>query len=219
MEQNFIIYLIVIALIIEVLNKVKILIDFRKRKYYLYEFLSKYDSYMSSEGRDSESLAWLIRNGDRMQEEIGSFGIVDFKPPFSNYYIKNYSLIINGLSNIAQYYRNGLGRSEEAHLIFETLLRYEGWIDNSYINIKKSFLNPIALISDGLKKIMSIPLWIMKWSGLLNGNKYDTVSKSFIYTIITAFMSFVTILSGIITIIVGWEQSIKIAMMLIKNFK
>lgn len=68
-------------------------------RYKFVEFANKYfqtyDRYSRSGDFDGELYVWLTMNVSKIQNYVGSFGVMSYKPAFQNYMINNYQIIIN----------------------------------------------------------------------------------------------------------------------------
>ena len=49
---------------------------------------------------DSQAYAWLTLNANRMQAQMGTQGLMTFKPPFANHMIYNYPVVLNVLPEV-----------------------------------------------------------------------------------------------------------------------
>src|SRR5690554_5572672 len=59
------------------------------------KYFENYSHWNRSETFDYKQYAWLTMNGDKIQNDVGSFGIMSYKPAFQNYMINDYCIIIN----------------------------------------------------------------------------------------------------------------------------
>lgn len=197
------VHLIVILLVIgfiELLIKLVEINELGKRIEFFNIYHSMYVDYCNSMGIKSDKYDWLIKNCTKMQEELGDFGQVDFKPPFSNYYIKNYLILINGLSEIRTNFNNGFG-SELAIKIDELLNMYGGWLNNEKDKKIKNLYNPIILINEGIKRLLSMPIVILFEIGVISPKSKSKYITSVLFKILTNIVTLVSFLSSIITIL------------------
>jgi len=209
MKDILIFVVMIVIILIELVFKLSLLFSISRRK----EFLSKYSNtfvdYCNSRGEKYDNYTWLIRNSNRMQNEIGSFGIADYKPPFQNYYIRNYPVILNGINEVRQEFSMGIS-SQRCHLVLDTLLRYDGWIVEFHSKTVKSIFNPLVLLKDGIKRVLSIPFLILKTLGVISNNLLLNIRENYLFNLISSIITLIGIVSGLMTIILGWDETLSI---------
>src|SRR6056297_1417591 len=126
MNRFFILIIIVILIFIEIAKQLLSLIKLKEKEEFANEFHNKLLEYVETGGDDSLFL-WLSKNAVKMQEYMGSFGITSYQPPFSNYYITNYMIIINGLDEVKKDFY--IGYNQHFEIIRSSILKYLGSID------------------------------------------------------------------------------------------
>ena len=158
----------------------------------------------SSTSLDSELYVWLTMNVNRIQSDIGYLGVMDYIAPFQTYRVKNYHIIINTLPK----FRDGKVSDFDINSVDDCLLRYLGFVEEQLNDRQKKLRNPIIWFRVGVQELISIPILLLKWFGIFNDNTANRLMSSFIYKITTGIIAFITLISSIVTIIQGKEQTI-----------
>jgi hypothetical protein len=74
--------------------------ELNNRYHFAADFHRDLITYLESHGRDVQRYASLIQRSVRMQEQLGPLGVQAYKPPFANYYLTNYSIVLNLLPEL-----------------------------------------------------------------------------------------------------------------------
>lgn len=144
----------------------------------------------------------------RIQHIVDNFGTFKYKPAFANYYINNYQIIINSLTEIRNNYSIGtyatLG-TQEIDLVDNVLLTCIGAYSDTFEEYKKDCKNPFIWLRNGIWKIVSFPISLIYWGGLIGYNTYNKIISTFLFKTISFIIGFIGVLSSIVTIISGKE--------------
>lgn len=188
--------------------------DLRKRKAFVEEYLDRFSTFVEKNNFDTENYTWLTEQAYIMQVELGPTGKVDYRPPFENYMIRNYDVILNFLPEIRRRKTvqriSGPGRvyQEQVAIFAETLIRYRGlmnsWLDES----AKQLRNPFLWLREGVQSVLLLPLLILHWLGVLSLSFYNRVEHASVFRIFSGLITFVGLMSAIFTIALGWDQFI-----------
>lgn len=154
---------------------------------------------------DGEQYVWLTMNVSKIQNYVGSFGVTAYKPAFQNYMIKDYPIILNTIPK----FREGQVKSLDVGSVDDCLLRYIGYLEDYQKGTQRNLRNPIIWFREGVKEILSMPIFILNWFGIISSRTLNSVKDSLIYKVISGFIALVTLVSGIVTIIVGYDQTLK----------
>jgi len=216
--SRFIVLIGIIVLItVEIIFKIIELYQLNERKAFLLEFGDKFNKYCESRGLNNEVYIWLINRSHKMQRELGVFGLIDYQAPFSNRMVNNYQIILNALPEVRQEYQMGLGH-DHAHLVSETLIRFDGWIEDVKESQRKKLVNPIVLFRDSIRRIIVFPIWLLKELGVFSIRVADMLTGNYLFTLISSLITLLGLVSAIITIVSGWDTLIKIINTVISNF-
>jgi hypothetical protein len=155
---------------------------------------------------DSELYMWLTKNVNKMQADLGHLGTMHYVAPFQIYQIKNYQIVINTLPK----FRNGQVEDFDINSADDSLLRYIGVLEKALESIRKKIKNPIICFKEGFQEVISLPLYIFNWFGLLSDNSVSKVTTNIIFKIFAGISGLVAFASGIVTIVQGKEQMISL---------
>jgi hypothetical protein len=174
-------------------------------------YFQDYDRYCRSGTVDNELYVWLTLNVSKMQSNVGNFGVMSYKPAYQNYMINNYQIIINTLPK----FREGQIQNFDVVSVDDCLLRYIGYLEDCKRETEKNMKNPIVWFREGFKEIISIPLFILSSFGIFSRRTVESIMDNLIFKILAGLIALVTLFSGLVTIVVGYDQTLKIVMGLI----
>lgn len=179
-------------------------------------FLDKLRTYLSSNGSDVGTYNWLTLKSNKMQNQLGSAGIMAaYKPPFANFQYTNYPIILNMLPEL----RNALSDSyvmtrladQYAATIQEIVIRHIGSIEEIEEFNRNKLNNPIIWFREGVQLFISSPLYAAFWLGVIKEPVIDRLTGNIIFKIISTFVTLVGFVGSIITIVIGWDQFLSMA--------
>jgi len=178
-------------------------------RYKFIEFNNKYfeqhNSSKKSDNLDNELYVWLTKNVSKIQNNVGSFGVMSYKPAFENYMIKNYQIIINTIPK----FRKGQIQNFDVASVDDCLLRYIGHVEERIKGTLKNLKNPIIWFRIGFQETIGIPLFILNWFGIFSKLRVNKIMESAIYKIFTGIIALIAFLSSLVTIIQGKEKTIE----------
>ena len=215
--------ILIVALIgfIYIFQRVKQLADNRQSAN---DFRDKLNAYLNSQGQDYQTYSWLIHRSSRIQSEMGPFGIVGaLRPPYADYIYRNYPIVFNSLREIRRgfeddrFLRNTRALCEYGALLNESVLRYIGALDDLLELERKGLRNPFVWLQDGVKQILLLPFTLLFRFGVMGGATIDTVARNPVFRILSGLVALLSVLSAIITIVVGWEPFINIVRQVIAH--
>lgn len=161
--------------------------------------------YSRSGTLDNDLYVWLTLNVSKMQSIVGSFGVMSYKPAFQNYMVNNYQIIINTLPK----FREGQVHHFDASSVDDCLLRYIGSSEEYKKEMESNLKNPLVWFREGFQVIFSIPLFIFRAFGIFSPMTVHSITDSAIFRILSGLISLVTLVSGLVTIVVGFDQTIE----------
>lgn len=154
---------------------------------------------------DNELYVWLTKNVNKVQNYVGVFGLMSFKPALRNFYINNYQIIINTIPK----FRDGKVETFDVNAFDDCLLRYIGFLEEQKNEIRKQVKNPIIWFRDGCREIISIPFSILFWFGIISNKSVLYIKESWFYKVISGIFALLTLVSGLVTIIIGYDQTVE----------
>jgi hypothetical protein len=189
-----------------VVSKIDFAAEYRNK---FIELANKYfqdcDRYNRSGTLNNELYVWLTLNVSKIQSNVGTFGVMSYKPAFQNYIINNYQIIINTLPK----FRDGQIQNFDVGSVDDCLIRYIGYLEEYKKETGKNVKNPIVWFREGFKEIISIPLFILSSFGIFSRRTVDSIMDSVIFKILAGLIALVTLVSGLVTIVVGYDQTVK----------
>ncbi|MCI0365535.1 MAG: hypothetical protein L0219_16860 [Phycisphaerales bacterium] len=194
-------------------------LSLRRRTEFTEEFRAKFHRYCDSDGADCESYSWLVFNSHRMQNSMGSYRQIDYRPPFASYMIKNHPVILNFIPEIRHHFedRTLSGRvigNSNLHgymkLTDETLIRFLGVLDEWETQARRELRNPVKWFATGIKKIVAAPLHLLSWLGLLDTSTAARAESNVIFRAVSGLTALVGFLAAIVDIANGWEGTLKL---------
>ena len=166
-------------------------------------YFENYDRLTRSGNFDGEQYVWLTMNVSKMQSNLGTFGVMDYIAPFQTYKVTNYQIVINTIPK----FRDGSVKDFDINSVDDCLLRYIGYLEEYSKDTLKNLRNPIVWFREGFREVLSIPIFILNWFGIISSRTVNSIKGSLIYKIISGLIALVTLLSGVVTIVVGYDQT------------
>lgn len=166
------------------------------------------------ERADATAYEWLTLNANRMQNQLGLQGLMDFRPPFANHVIHNYPVVLNVLPELRKCITNqALSRNllgDYHALLEEALLRHQGLLLQRHSNAVGSLRNPVVWLTTGIRSVLAAPLWFLSSAGLLPSSVASRVAGSRFYRVVAGLVATVGFVSAVVTLVTGWEQFVSI---------
>lgn len=180
------------------------------RAKFLVEFKSKFHDYANSYGQDNSAYSWLIQRSNKMQNQMGSQGILDsFKPPYANYMYNNYPIILNMIPSMHEDFKGHYLRRQAqqyARTIDEALIRYYGSLVDENDFLQKKIRNPASCFQEGIKQIVGIPIYILGLFGIMNSKMVGAIISSGLFSILSGIITLTGFVSAVLSLVVGWDD-------------
>lgn len=169
------------------------------------KYFDSYDSYTRTGQIDNSLYQWLTMNVNKIQADMGYFGVVDYLAPFRTHKVTNYRVLINTIPK----YRDGDVKDRDVNLVDDCFLRYLGFVRDKEAIASKNLKNPLIWFREGIRTIVGIPLLILNSFGIFNTRTVERITDNIVFKILSGIIALVTLVSGIVTIIIGYDQTIK----------
>ena len=187
---------------------------YQKKYDFAFEYFDYLKKYIESGGDDNSSYTWLTSKSSKIQNQMGVFGLVDYKPAGANYIHKNHQLIVNGLPELRQYYADRYIfqrlANEMAASLQEALIRYSGHLEDKLEAAKSNLLNPIIAFREGVRSILAFPLNLLGWFGIVSMSTIYSVTTSIVFKLFSGLAAILAFVGTVMTIVVGWNDFVKI---------
>lgn len=169
------------------------------------EYLKRYQALLEAyvaDRFDHEAFTWLNLNVVRMQIDLGSLGVVSYRPPFSDYVVHGYQMLINTLSEMRDHkaHHSNLGAVEEA------LIRRIGVLQELHRQEVKGLKNPLVWLREGIRWTLLLPLFLLRSFGLMSEGTTSRVAGSYAFKLIAFIVAAIGFLSAVLDITLGWEE-------------
>jgi hypothetical protein len=164
-------------------------------------YFKTYDSWNRRGQIDSDLYMWLTKNVNRIQADLGYLGIMHFVAPFQIYQISNYQIVINTIPK----FRSGEVKDFDVDSADDCLLRYIGALEQIINRLKKKIRNPLIWFKEGFQQIVSLPLYILNWFGILEDRTIRKVVTNYFFKMLSGIGGIVAFVSALVTIIQGKE--------------
>ncbi len=182
----------------------------RARKDRAVDFHNRLGDYWQSGGRDGSAYQWLTGRATKMQSEMGSHGIMGhMRPPFANYMIPNWPIVLNGLAEIQSSLASTLTQQAAgyAQILKDSLVRYMGSLDDRIEQAESENDNVLIWFREGIQAIVRAPLYFLYWLGLRSAPR---LSPSKALRVATGIVSVITLFSTVISLVLGWQPFIEL---------
>ena len=187
-----------------------------KRYKFLIEYFSCYQKFTSeivkSKKINSKDYEWLMKNVDKAQIYLGEAGLITYIG--RGILNRNNQILLNNMVNVISNFNSPYGfvssDIEEINVCNSAFLRKIGIYEEIIDNYKYKLFNPFYNLNSAFKFLFRIPISILTAIGLLNEEKEEKIISSVIVKILSGLFSLITIISSIITVIIGWEETISI---------
>lgn len=172
------------------------------------EYREQFHTFVDQD--NSYAYAWLTLNANRMQAQMGSQGLMTFKPPFANHMVRNYPVVLNVLPEIRKCLADQLLSrnllSEYASLFDEALMRYQGSLREQHQQAISLTKNPVVWLASGIRSVLAVPLWFLASAGVLPRSFASRIVGSSIFRLLSGLAATVGFISAIVGLVTGWEQ-------------
>lgn len=180
---------------------------------YVVEFRQKLGHLMGSQDRNVYE--WLTMNANRMQVQLGDGGIMTFRPPFANYVVHNYPVVLNVLAELRKCFSDSLlSRGDlpnQYHaLLDDALLRHEGTLRELRRRNSMSLRNPLKWLPVGASWLLALPVWLLESFGLVSHSVASRIEGSRVFRLISSLAAFFAFVSAIVGLVTGWEPFLAI---------
>lgn len=155
------------------------LVDVKKRHDFTTEYRNKFIEYvnelLSKRSFNQELYYELTSKVKEMQYELGADGVYAYvQDNLKGYSTRNYQLLINLLPetrSILSDYESSLLMSrynQEIQQCDDMFVRHIGTLESLEKAIRKKLFNPFINFAEGVRTILSIPVQLLKWFGLIS---------------------------------------------------
>jgi hypothetical protein len=215
MSKLQIIGIIIVIALIGIFDLSKLFYNKKKMLNFAIDYLNKFREFSNAyldNNFDSNLYEWLIYNSTKIQTQLGSYGVLAYRPAFENYMFNNYPIILNTLPKM----RNGRIDNQEIMAVDDCLMRYIGMSKDIINSSHKDLRNPFIWLRIGIQYILTLPLQIFYWFGILSHSLLIKIKDNTFIKIISVIIIIIGLIGSIVTITLGWQQFTRIIQSIIK---
>jgi hypothetical protein len=176
-------------------------------------FNTTFERHWSTGTLDNEKYIWLTKNVYRIQKILGGMGKMDYTSKYRTYRVQNYEIIVNTLPM----FRDGNIHDFDINAVDDCLIRYVGYMEEQINQGKKEIVNPVIWFRQGVQEVLSLPLYFLKWFGILSLPMVIKVTSNIFYKIFAGIVSIITFVATLVTIIQGKDETINFIHSLFPN--
>jgi hypothetical protein len=145
---------------------------------------------------------WLAMRQPRMSSELGSADRIDYRAPFAQYIVSNYPALMNTLAAA----RSGRGAHPDmVNLVDQLLISRGGVIQDRQESLVPKLSNPVYLVGRGLRLVVSFPLLLLAWSGLLPARGLEGARNSLLFRFVQFLAATILVVAAVVTVVIGWS--------------
>jgi hypothetical protein len=170
----------------------------------LARMISKYyesgGGYNIARTLDASDYTWLVKRSLKAQNIVNSIIRHTRVERYSGIINRNYQVVIDTLAQFQDGRINRDSVNTLQHSIFLALGDYEDRLDE----LENTKRNWIKLVILGATEVVAIPLTTMRLIGIITENREEKIKENKVFK----FGSLVGVISGVVTIIQGYDQTI-----------
>lgn len=173
--------------------------------HYTTNFTTLYNAYQHSNKiskKNEKIYINLISDANYIQQLLGSKGFVNYQAPFQNILHRNLEVV----PNFIPYLMEPEYKEYELKFLHNTLLMSIGDYTRDISNLNKSIKNPILLLINGVKCIISIPTYLLYSTGLISYETKLKYQNSLFNRVLNFAVILIGLVSSIITLADGWDK-------------
>ena len=148
-----------------------------------------------------------------MQFELGCDGVYAYVTDnLKGFSTSNYQALINFLPELRDVLNNQnnfimMNRySQSAKDCDDMFIRHLGSLNELKKSIKKKLFNPFSCFSDGMKFIVSLPILLLNWLGLISDEYMRKAKRSWLIKLLNVIIILIGLIGSIMSIILGWNE-------------
>lgn len=196
------------------LNDISKRIEFTRN--YRDKFITLVNGIFSNQKFNQQLYYELTLDVNAMQYELGSDGVyAHVTDNLNGFSTSNYQLLVNFLPELRDALNeqgNSIMMNRYNHSIQncdDMFIRHLGTLTELDKSIRKKLFNPLSCFSNGIKFIVSLPILLLNWLGLISDDHTRKAKHSWFLKLINAIVTLASLLSTIMSITMGWDEFLK----------
>ena len=157
----------------------------------------------------------LMQEVNRIQRELGTDGIISvYRDPLAGFQMNNYPIFLNFFNELRNYVTNFYLFEERIFLLIssadESLIKHIGNLEDAIAHNRRKLKNPVFCFSRGINLIISLPVKVFEWGGVISEQSSSKILGSHIHRFLSKLIFIIGLISSIMTIVMDWEEFISI---------
>lgn len=181
------------------------------------KFIDLANHYMQYHQVNAELYQDCIREVDDIQEELGYDGIIaEIVDPLKRVKMSNVQILVNAFpemtSMVSQMdtYIIQVRMSQYFQQCTDSMEKHIGRIGRIRDTELKRMWNPVFCFGRGIRRILSLPLDILFWLGILDAKTNRAFKGNTISRLLGKVATFIGFVSSVMSIILGWNEFARI---------
>lgn len=186
-------------------------------KEYRNKFIALCNDIFSNNHFDQSIYYELTAAVKEMQAELGDDGIYAYvQDNLKGVATRNYQALVNFLPEL----RTAISVKQNSIMVMrlsqsiadcdDMFVRHIGTLTSQIDTARKEAKNPFSCFAEGVRTIITLPILLLKWFGIISGTTSMKVKSNWIIKVISIFVTLVGFVGSVITIIIGWKQFLEI---------
>lgn len=227
MDKIIIVAAIIVVCVIGLILKLKYIFDLNKRHEFVIEYHNKFVDLINGKMSgtfDQINYTWLMKNVHKMHAELGAIGYVNYVDKLHGIQATNHALLLNFLAEVQQEddIRNPIiakRMMDSAKTCSDMFIRHDGDLSEWKEETKKEVCNPFSLFGEGFRYIVHLPINCFYWLGLISLETAGKIKTNIFVKMIEKMFMLLSLLSAVVTIVIGWNEFVVIIDGIFENFK
>ncbi|WP_156032409.1 hypothetical protein [Parvularcula oceani] len=181
----------------------------QKSRKYIVDYKNRFVAWVNSRGRDQDAYAKLVQDTEKATLQVGLWGVLDRRIPLQGVRFRNFQILPNLIPAINREFHRPYGSmtiDQDIRAVDECLLRAIGSKNELIADLKTNMWNPFRLAIHGVRCILVLPLLLLSEIGLFPLSIYFIILDSGIFKIFSSIVILISLFSGVMTIMIGWEE-------------
>lgn len=163
-------------------------------------------AYVAARSIDPEVYHWLTLNVNKAQRLVGPFGIGTYIAAFQSYRIDNCRFLVNLIPN----FQTGTIAQQEMSILDTSLTTALGAYQEVAEENRKSLRNPFKWFQYGIRSILSFPVRLLGWLGIISERSAERITSNAIFKVFTGIIGLISFASSVTGLIGGWQPFIDV---------
>ena len=162
--------------------------------------------YAAARSVNQNMYHWLTLNVAKAQRLAGRRGIGIFVAPFNAYRVNNSELLVCLLPFFANDNISPSGVTTMDSILTMSIGHYEE-VEREYISALR---NPIKWFQYGVRFIISLPIQLLNWFGIINEQTVERFTANAVFKIGAGIVALISFVSSVVGLIGGWQPFIDV---------